>query len=290
MSQNTKATTCSSVWEKAPDDERRDSKGKEKVSNLNFTNRLQESGQMLLTSLLGTQPEFATTRHIDKIRGSGASSNTDALLSFDTHLTSIWTTKSSPQDTWKGTYQSTQEEANNSYRAFLDKSAQLVQHVHPTNELSGSSAALDAIPDGTEAVKLLESFDDDPYSWVEEDTTPWHGVETQQVRALTPVNELGEHTDLYDFTPNFLSDGSIMYEESKMCLGITDLAEAQQTWRQYWGKAISSYTDDVWSGFGLQLSSCKVENSHVDHLASMNSGTGALNRLQQIVAHIRGRW
>lgn len=265
----------------APHDGHRDAKGKGKATTSNFVDRLKDSGQMILTSLTGTPSELAIIGANNKFTGECSSTNT--LQNMGT----IYATKLSPQSTWNGSYrQSKHQDANSLYDTFLDAPTQNLPQLYPGGELPISSVAAQEARDGAEAVELLGTLEDDPCNWEEEDTLSWGEADRWQTSILPSGNKSVERLD---FTPTFFSDLSTLSTESRSYLGVSDLSEAHPTWTQYWGEVISSYTSYVWGDLSFPISDCPIKDSQNTPSVPVPSGSSALSRLRQILAHVRGR-
>ncbi|CEJ90212.1 hypothetical protein VHEMI06010 [[Torrubiella] hemipterigena] len=264
-----------------PDDGHRDAKGKGKATKSNFVDRLQDSGQMVLKSLTGTPSELGIIGANNKL--TGECSGTNRLESMG----SIYATKLSPQNTWHETYrQSKHQDANTLYDTFLDAPTQTLQQLYPGGELPILSIAAQEASDGAEAVELLDRLEDDPCNWEEEDGLSWGEADRWQASISPSENKCVEHLD---FTPAFFSDHSTLSAESISYLGVSDLSEAHPTWTQYWGEVISSYTSYVWGDLPFPVSDCPIKDSQNTPLVPVPSGSSALSRLRQILAHVRGR-
>ncbi|KAK7416129.1 hypothetical protein QQX98_005457 [Neonectria punicea] len=97
--------------------------------------------------------------------------------------------------------------------------------------------------------------------------------------------------DMLNFTPGFLSQPDASAEDVQLHMGTRDVDEARSIWLQQWGDVLSSYTDQVWGDLEPLAAEARRE---VEQLTSNEaapnrpSETKALDRLRQILAHVRG--
>ncbi|KAK2063840.1 hypothetical protein LY76DRAFT_158838 [Colletotrichum caudatum] len=96
-------------------------------------------------------------------------------------------------------------------------------------------------------------------------------------------------TALLDFQPGFLQEGDIA--ELLQHFGVTDPQQARAMWMDSWADVLASYTDQVWGdlGFLAREAQKEIDEAREQGTATNPGGMQALRRLQQILAHVRGR-
>ncbi|KAK1598084.1 uncharacterized protein LY79DRAFT_587176 [Colletotrichum navitas] len=98
-------------------------------------------------------------------------------------------------------------------------------------------------------------------------------------------------TTLLDFQPNFLQEGNIA--ELLQHFGVTDPQQAKAMWIDSWADVLATYTDQVWGDLGFLAREAQKEINEAREQGTATTadpgGMQALRRLQQILAHVRGR-
>ncbi|KAF5663961.1 hypothetical protein FHETE_7268 [Fusarium heterosporum] len=146
--------------------------------------------------------------------------------------------------------------------------------------LNGPSGELDAVLLGAE----------DP-------NTEYKGLTSEAANklreALFPTNSVphgSNWNDLLNFNPNYLSQsGPEAESERQLHLGTADTGEARSNWLQQWGNVLNGYTDHVWGDLEPLIAEARkeVEDFGVKGPEAAPD-TKALNRLRQVLAHVRG--
>ncbi|GKT39945.1 uncharacterized protein ColSpa_00126 [Colletotrichum spaethianum] len=97
-------------------------------------------------------------------------------------------------------------------------------------------------------------------------------------------------TPLLDFQPDFLQGGEVT--ELLQHFGVADLRQARAMWMDSWNDVLASYTDQVWGDLGPLAREAQREIQEAREqgtTATMDpGGMQALQRLRQILAHVRG--
>lgn len=148
--------------------------------------------------------------------------------------------------------------------------------------------------DGADVVHLLSVPDH------EGDATAWTAGEDGD--ALSPAEEarlrealfVGGAADtrahweqLLNFRPDAVADPADMLE----LLGTAETSAADSIWLQHWSDVLSAYNDEVWGDLGPLAAEAKHEVDRLSSRDAQGQGQGettALNRLRQILAHVRG--
>lgn len=93
--------------------------------------------------------------------------------------------------------------------------------------------------------------------------------------------------DLLNFNPEFLSrlDAEAGFER-QLHMGTSDAAEARDIWVHQWSDVLSAYTDQVWGDLEPLIAEARKEVEAAG--AGTVPETQALDRLRQILAHVRG--
>ncbi|KAM5356347.1 hypothetical protein ACJ41O_002993 [Fusarium nematophilum] len=98
--------------------------------------------------------------------------------------------------------------------------------------------------------------------------------------------------DLLNFNPDFLTQSGAHAEfELQLHLGTTDTTEARSSWLQQWGNVLTGYTDQVWGDLEPLAAEARRELEQLRFQDPEVPGppeTKALDRLRQILAHVRG--
>ncbi|KAL3961582.1 hypothetical protein ACCO45_003105 [Purpureocillium lilacinum] len=124
--------------------------------------------------------------------------------------------------------------------------------------------------DGADVVHLLSVPDH------EGDATAWTAGEDDD--ALSPAEEARLHA---------VADPADMLE----LLGTAETSAADSIWLQHWSDVLSAYNDEVWGDLGPLAAEAKHEVDRLSSRDAQGQGQGettALNRLRQILAHVRG--
>jgi hypothetical protein len=96
--------------------------------------------------------------------------------------------------------------------------------------------------------------------------------------------------DLLNFNPGFLNQpGSEAELERQLYLGTRDTNQARSSWLQQWGNVLAGYTDHVWGDLEPLIAEARreVEESEARGPEAVFE-TKALDRLRQLLAHVRG--
>ncbi|KAJ4272398.1 hypothetical protein NW762_001111 [Fusarium torreyae] len=146
--------------------------------------------------------------------------------------------------------------------------------------LDGPSDELDAVLLGAEAPEIQD-----------EGLTPEAAAELRE--ALFPANSVTSgprFDDLLNFNPDFLTQPGAEAEfERQLHLGTADTDEARNNWFQQWGNVLTRYTDHVWGDLEPLIAEARreVEESKAQGSRAVPE-TKALDRLRQVLAHVRG--
>lgn len=145
------------------------------------------------------------------------------------------------------------------------------------NLLDGPSDELDAV--------LLGVQEDD------ETLTPEAAAKLREALFPTDSTSSGPGlNDLLNFNPDFLNQPGAEAElERQLHLGTRDTDEARNNWLQQWGDVLNGYTDYVWGDLEPLIAEARKEVEETKARGSNEaSETKALERLRQVLAHVRG--
>ncbi|KAI5462938.1 hypothetical protein BGZ63DRAFT_380061 [Mariannaea sp. PMI_226] len=145
--------------------------------------------------------------------------------------------------------------------------------------LDGPSDELDAVLMGTQVDITNDNDDLDPLT-------------VAKLRdALFDSSHLESRwDDMLNFTPDFLRPSSSA-EDTLLHMGTSDPEEARSIWLHQWSDVLSSYTDQVWGDLGDLVTDARKEVEDLTSNRIAREGhpeTKALDRLRQILAHVRG--
>ncbi|KAF0318760.1 hypothetical protein GQ607_014047 [Colletotrichum asianum] len=147
--------------------------------------------------------------------------------------------------------------------------------------------------DGQQVMDLLDTpselhmFDDND-SCEESSVSPY--TKSSLRKALFGASEgtSSSWTMLLDFQPNLLMGDNLA--EIQHHFGDVDPEQAKELWMDSWRDVFTSYTDEVWGDLGSLVREAQKE---VERAREHGQGQGrtdmkALQRLRQILAHVRG--
>ncbi|KXH62659.1 hypothetical protein CSAL01_01225 [Colletotrichum salicis] len=149
--------------------------------------------------------------------------------------------------------------------------------------------------DGQGVVELLNSLDPDDFDGIHDDLQTYISPkeELSLKRALFDDNHgrpTSNWTRLLDFEPHFLGGGGPT--ELLQHFGVADVQQARAMWMESWNDVLTSYTDEVWGDLGSLAREAHQEIEEArEHETGATTGPGemqALQRLRQILAHVRG--
>jgi hypothetical protein len=154
--------------------------------------------------------------------------------------------------------------------------------------------------DGQDVVNLLANYNEEVLDF-DGDVTITES-ELPKLRAALFGGDAATHQseaewdNVLNFIPDFLrtpndgSHGITPSHEVTIALGVSDPVDAGHIWLEQWHRVLTSYTDEVWVDLGALLHKYREE---VKQLEEAKPGqpppeTKALQRLRQILAHLRG--
>lgn len=150
--------------------------------------------------------------------------------------------------------------------------------------------------DGLGVVELLDSLESDDFDGNDDDlqTSISSEEELSLRRALFDDNHgrpASNWACLLDFQPYFLNGDDPA--ELLRHFGVADVQQARAMWMDSWKDVLTSYTDEVWGDLGslARQAHQEIEEARGDGTEA-TAGPGemqALQRLRQILAHVRGR-
>ncbi|KAM0664138.1 hypothetical protein ACQRIT_001983 [Beauveria bassiana] len=279
-----KASYDGSTTEAAP---KKDNKGKERETR--FGSRLQASGRMALNAAFQAQPSLAgpsngkaSTGHTQDQGPVSKSSLPEASRSQGTPALS-GSLRKDPH---------TFSQASLKYDAFLNATPQVQDAFQATiqsgESVHNSSFREQTTDDGADVVKLLSMPEEQPeYMEFDELLSEQEAARLQEAFFANSASQPALDR-LLSFSPGFVLDANLSCE-AKLHTGIEDTGVARDIWLQQWHDVLSSYTDEVWGDLRFLVEGAKREIETARSQAHMQSPESkALERLRQILAHIRG--
>jgi hypothetical protein len=269
-------------------------KGKDKEPGL--AERLQASGKLAFNTITNIQP-LPNLAVADKVTGSSSGSSssnthrTDAIESQKVRL--------SHQGNTVGSFRGGIPQSAETGRTFDDFQQQHQPWSAGTSALSIETApqaqAKQEASDGFAVVDLLSQPDVGVEAHVVAEQDQQLGPEeaaSLRNALFGSQHEASAWNGLLDFSPEFIARPNAATADLQQHLGIKDATTARQLWAQQWADALSSYTDEVWGDLGPLVSDAKQEieklTQPMPEADLIKSGTVAVDRLRQILAHVRG--
>ncbi|KAF4462915.1 hypothetical protein FALBO_10276 [Fusarium albosuccineum] len=290
------------------------SKGKEKDTSAEDTgsilDRLQASGRLALNAF-GTGPDLTGQQPAGK--GSSGGSSIERVSSGAGEASSHRLRSAAPGETLRSQAHLASGASAQAFDDFVGADSVLDtedlgrHHYHPPQsqqtQPKGQAVAEQERLDGAAVVNLL----DDPSGELDavllgaEDPDAEDDGLTQEAaaklrEALFPANSASSGSrwdDLLNFNPEFLTQpGAEAEAEMRLHLGTTDTAEARSNWLQLWGNVLTGYTDHVWGDLEPLAAEARREVEELKARDPEVPGpppeTKALDRLRQILSHVRG--
>ncbi|KAK1725819.1 uncharacterized protein BDZ83DRAFT_751454 [Colletotrichum acutatum] len=152
------------------------------------------------------------------------------------------------------------------------------------------------VKDGQGVVELLDSLELDDFDVNGDDLQTYISPEEELSLRRALFDEKHKEpafnwASLLDFQPHFLNgdDPSELLQH----FGVADVQQARAMWMESWNDVLTSYTDEVWGDLGslARQAHQEIEEARGDGTET-TTGHGemqALQRLRQILAHVRGR-
>ncbi|KAJ6786879.1 hypothetical protein PWT90_00020 [Aphanocladium album] len=266
-------------------------KGKEREATIG--DRLQASGRMALNAALPARPSLAgsggdktatgsssATRNGVSVSGSALS---ESSRSYGSRGISESLRRSSPASA----------SASTQYDEFLNAGPQMQDafqaSVQGSRSTQSQSFRGQVASDGADIIQLLSMPEEEPnYSEFDELLSE---DEATRLREAFFANSASQPRwdHLLNFTPAFILDPSNSHE-ARLLMGVDDTSVARDLWLQQWRGVLSSYTDEVWGDLGSLVAEAKQEiEANTSHIDMRDPESKALDRLRQILAHVRGQ-
>ncbi|KPM44825.1 hypothetical protein AK830_g1690 [Neonectria ditissima] len=277
-------------------------KGKEEDassgSSNSMTARLQASGRLALNAVTGG-PDLAGQRVGEK--------GTTSFSSIDRASSTVGETSSNRSRT-AGIGESIRMQssldsstASQAFNDFLGSESSLGFEPHRHQQAYQPETSIDEQErsDGAAVVNFLNEPSDELDSVLvgaHSDTTDDDDLTPEAASKLRETLFNSAHLesrwdDMLNFTPGFLGQPAASTEEVQLHMGTQDVDEARSIWLQQWDDVLSSYTDQVWGDLEPLAAEARREVEQLTSSEAMpdrSSETKALDRLRQILAHVRG--
>ncbi|KAF4332585.1 hypothetical protein FBEOM_13632 [Fusarium beomiforme] len=289
------------------------SKGKAKGDGIghsdSITTRLQASGRLALNAF-GSGPDISGQRPGGKASSSG-SSNIGRTSSSNTGEASSHRLRSTAQG--ESLRSQTNLDSGASAQAFNDffsaDSTLEVEDASEYGKLPNQSHDESPVPsavreqekmDGAAVVDLLDGPSDELDTVLlgaqdldAEDEGLTSEAAAKLRETLFPAGSVSPRScwdDLLNFNPEFLyQSGPEADFERQMHFGTTNAEEARKSYIDQWEKVLNGYTEHVWGDLEPLIADARreVEESRTRG-SEAASETKALDRLRQILGHVRG--
>ncbi|CEI65165.1 hypothetical protein FVEN_g11556 [Fusarium venenatum] len=317
MSQDNRQLPKTQIEGNTPLDLKGKGKQTKKENTIPIVDRLQSSGRLVLDAF-GSGPELSGQQPARKADPSGSNSNSIDKISSSTGEASSHRLRSSIQaETLRSktnldsgpsaqafndfvSADVTLDVDNDNDNANLDEEARK-QIYHSKSTHASHDVSEQEKLDGAAVVSLLDGHSDeldavlvgshDPIAEADDDPlTPEAAAKLRE--ALFSNNSVSSGpslSDLLNFNPGFLDQPGPEAEfERQLYLGTRDTDQARSSWLQQWGDVLAGYTDHVWGDLEPLITEARreVEESKAQGPGAV-SETKALDRLRQVLAHIR---
>lgn len=271
-----------------------------------ITERLQASTRLAMSAVAGG-PDLAARQTAEKGAPSFGSIDKSSSVAGEASSSRLQSSTSSGPGQSIRTQPSL--ESSSAFQAFSDfiraepsLAFEHQQHHHHHQQLhpSGPSVSEQERLDGAEVVGLLDGPSDEldavlpgAHDELEDDD----GLDPATVAKLRVALFDSSHSesrwdDMLNFTPDFLRQPDASAEDTLLHLGTSDPEEARRIWLYQWSDVLSSYTDQVWGDLGPLAEDARKEVEEElksdEAIADRPSQTKSLDRLRQILAHVRG--
>lgn len=276
-------------------------KGKETQSETSkgIVERLQESGRMALNAVTTSQDWSGQGSDSKGAAGASRSMEKSPVYSGETSSQRLRTT--GPGESIRTTQNS--GASAQAFDDFANSESTLqplpIDHHRPLVQDPSSMVSQQELMDGNDVVQLLNGPSDElsnevfmPDPKAEDDALTPQAVASLREALFGPTgNQYQPRWDsLLNFTPDFANDPGASFD-AQLHMGTADPAEARDIWLGQWNNVLTSYTDEVWGDLGQLVEEALKEveqlNSTED-IPHRTSETKALDRLRQILGHVRG--
>lgn len=272
-------------------DGKKDSKGKEKA--VTFGDRLQASGRMLLHATAAGQPSLNGSSSGKAFAGPASTNRSENLIS-ETTTSEASRSRSTPRlgNSLRNKHD-VPGQASAGYEQFLDQAPQMRDMFQPVDHnghsIQSQSIREQTASDGSDVIQLLSMPEEEPnYS---ESNELLSEQETARLREAFFANGTSHPTwdRLLSFSPEFVSDPGNSHA-ARSHMGTEDTIVARDLWLQQWQDVLGSYTDEVWGDLEPLVEEAKreIETSRL-RTDTRSPESKALDRLRQLLAHVRGQ-
>lgn len=275
------------------------SKGKGKATDKSLSTRLQQSSKLALQAAFGNDTQSPGSFGHEKGQGSAGVRYTESQAGASaSSQAAVYSDRTTGRQPAIRTLPSASHKTTDEFNLFMRTSA-LEANATATNIPHQSVGPPDALTvaqqkatDGADVIQLLSLPDEEPN--YQDGNEQISTDEAERLRdALFPPGQEGSNwIALLDFMPSFTSESAGLSVEAKQYLGTADPVEARAIWVQQWGEVLSSYTSHVWGDLGPLVEDVKREIEDMleqSSGSSQNTDTTALERLRQILGHVRGQ-
>lgn len=275
-------------------------KGKERMADDTLVDRLQSSGRMALNTVAGSQPSPARSSNDKASSAAGALSGRGHKSVSESVLAEASTSRHN-----HGIGETLRSDAPNSketpaqFDSFFNATPNLQETLEPvsgiqpaqSSQARGEAFREQAVIDGSDVVQLLDMLDEEPKYEEYDETLSAHEATRLQQALFTGGSSQPAWDRLLNFNPDF-SLNPDKHHDAQLHTGTTDTLLANDIWLQQWDDVLSSYTDEVWGDLGTLVHKAQREIRQIQNIEShadtRDPETKALERLRQILSHVRG--
>lgn len=272
-------------------------KGKDKdvTESSSITDRLQASGKMALNAVTSSSQDWSGQMSGSKA-APGSSRIRERSAAYTGETSSYKPHSSGPGDSIRRAQENTA--TPQAFDQFVNSEPTLLGEQSRPLPPPSSAVAEQQLRDGAEVLQLLDGPSDEldmevfaPDETVDDDgLTPQAAANLRDALFSPTGNQSQQRWDsLLNFTPDFVNDPGAAFD-AQLLLGTSDPVEARSIWLHQWGDVLSAYTDHVWGDLEPLAAQARkeVEEASKDQASDQTPETKALDRLRQILAHVRG--
>ena len=274
-------------------------KGKAKSSKPGVVDRIRNSGQEMLGAAIGFNQQPPTLDGISQTKQatSGPQGQDRGFGESSTSQTAGRYVRKHTDGAFRSPKQATA--SNDEFQKFMNGT----EHIStPSEQLSNSpmpAASYFSTSDGAELIQLLAEPEKAPTWGTGEDQDDFLSPESAanlREALFGPQSANIPWTSLLNFSPDFAyseenkANGKAK-ASAELQMGTGDIGMAKEAWLEQWSTVLSSYTDEVWGDIRPLVAQAKQEAEAISRQGASDDPSAtlkAVNRLRQILAHVRG--
>lgn len=268
-----------------------DAKGKERETTI--IDRLHASGRMALNAAVVARPSLAGSSSGKPATGAASATQNGPSVSESALSESSRSHGSLGLGEALRGHSHASGEASAQYDQFLNSEPHMQDLIQSgfqnSQPVPSQSFREQAESDGADVIQLLSMPEQEPnYSDFDELLSEQEAARLRE--ALFANGALQPRWDpMLNFSPDFIMDPT-RSQEAKSLMGTEDGTVARDLWLKQWQTVLGSYTDEVWGDLGSLVKEAREEiGTMVSHTDTRSPESKALDRLRQILAHVRGQ-